>query len=161
MRKITRPWSWERQARSTFDAFVRESRRIVFLTLKAFVQVIKDLLGDIKVTPANINALALAMSEMDKTAEVIRTQKKDKPNEIVGGIVYDKHFNKIVKSSSWQPLCAWGLSPCTSIPITGLMKKKGLCGAEIPLPAIYQYHKHRKCREAYDLEAELQTSWRN
>ena len=61
-----------------------------FPNFESFVQVIKDLLGDIKVTPANINALALAMSEMDKTAEVIRTKKKDKPNEIAGGIVYDK-----------------------------------------------------------------------
>lgn len=55
-----------------------------------FYSFIKLSLSDFKLTPANINALALAMSEMDKTAKVITTKRKDKIAEVANGIVYDK-----------------------------------------------------------------------
>ncbi len=60
---------------------------------------LKELLSDCKLTAANINAIALAMSQMDKTAEVITTKKKDKFAEIADGTVYDKNTkdSEIVK----------------------------------------------------------------
>lgn len=51
---------------------------------------IKENLADFKLTPANINAIALAMSKMDKTAKVITSKRKDKACEVADGIVYDK-----------------------------------------------------------------------
>lgn len=55
-----------------------------------FSDFIKENLADFKLTPSNINAIALAMSEMDKTAKVITTKRKDKVCEVADGIVYDK-----------------------------------------------------------------------
>jgi type I restriction enzyme M protein len=55
-----------------------------------FSKLIKDALKDIKLTSSNTNALALAMSKMDKTAEIIKTKKVDKVGEVANGIVYDK-----------------------------------------------------------------------
>lgn len=55
-----------------------------------FSAFIKESLSDLKLTPANINAIALAMSEMDKTAKVITTKRKDKVGEVANGVVYDK-----------------------------------------------------------------------
>ena len=69
---------------SILTALAKGSSDKTYPNFENFAQVIKDLLGEFKLTPANVNALALAMSEMDKTAEVIRTNKKDKPNEIAG-----------------------------------------------------------------------------
>lgn len=51
---------------------------------------IKENLADFKLTPANINSIAIAMSEMDKTAKIITTKRNDKVAEVAGGIVYDK-----------------------------------------------------------------------
>ena len=129
-----------------------------------FVQVIKDLLGDIKVTPANINALALAMSEMDKTAEVIRTNKKDKPNEIAGGIVYDKTTkdSEIVKlTEDVEEYFAREVYPHVPDAHYWFDEEKGY-GAEIPFTRyFYQYQAPESAEkllaEFYDLEAELQT----
>ncbi|SPN73064.1 putative type I restriction-modification system, DNA-methyltransferase subunit M (HsdM) (fragment) [Brochothrix thermosphacta] len=55
-----------------------------------FSAFIKENLTEFKLTPANINAIALAMSEMDKTAKVIKTKRKDKVAEVADGVVYDK-----------------------------------------------------------------------
>ncbi|MDH6604111.1 type I restriction enzyme M protein [Bacilli bacterium PM5-9] len=55
-----------------------------------FSAFIKENLAEFKLTSANINAIALAMSEMDKTAKVITTKRKDKVAEVANGIVYDK-----------------------------------------------------------------------
>lgn len=131
---------------------------------ESFVQVIKDLLGDIKVTPANINALALAMSEMDKTAEVIRTKKKDKPNEIAGGIVYDKTTkdSEIVKlTEDVENYFAREVYPHVPDAHYWFDEEKGY-GAEIPFTRyFYQYQAPESAEkllaEFYDLEAELQT----
>ena len=104
---------------------------------ESFVQVIKDLLGDIKVTPTNIKALAQAMSEMDKTAEIIRTKKnvEDYFAREVYPHVPDAHY--------WFD------------------EEKGY-GAEIPFTRyFYQYQAPESAEkllaEFYDLEAELQT----
>ena len=43
---------------------------------ETFTAVLKDLLSEVKLTPANLNAIALAMSEMDKTAEVSQLRRK-------------------------------------------------------------------------------------
>ena len=131
---------------------------------EVFVQVIKDLLGDIKVTPANINALALAMSEMDKTAEVIRTKKKDKPNEIADGIVYDKTTkdSEIVKlTEDVEDYFAREVYPHVPDAHYWFDEEKGY-GAEIPFTRyFYQYQAPESAEkllaEFYDLEAELQT----
>ena len=131
---------------------------------ESFVQVIKDLLGDIKVTPANINALALAMSEMDKTAEVIHTKKKDKPNEIAGGIVYDKTTkdSEIVKlTEDVEDYFAREVYPHVPDAHHWFDEEKGY-GAEIPFTRyFYQYQApesaEKLLEEFYDLEAELQT----
>lgn len=55
-----------------------------------FSAYIKENLSGIKLTPSNVNAIALAMSEMDKTAKIITTKRKDKVAEVANGIVYDK-----------------------------------------------------------------------
>lgn len=131
---------------------------------ESFVQVIKDLLGDIKVTPTNIKALAQAMSEMDKTAEVIRTKKKDKPNEIAGGIVYDKTTkdSEIVKlTEDVEDYFAREVYPHVPDAHYWFDEKKGY-GAEIPFTRyFYQYQAPESAEkllaEFYDLEAELQT----
>ena len=131
---------------------------------ETFVQVIKDLLGDIKVTPTNIKALAQAMSEMDKTAEIIRTKKKDKPNEIAGGIVYDKTTkdSEIVKlTEDVEDYFAREVYPHVPDAHYWFDEKKGY-GAEIPFTRyFYQYQAPESAdkllSEFYDLEAELQT----
>jgi N-6 DNA methylase len=131
---------------------------------ESFVQVIKDLLGDIKVTPTNIKALAQAMSEMDKTAEIIRTKKKDKPNEIAGGIVYDKMTkdSEIVKlTEDVEDYFAREVYPHVPDAHYWFDEKKGY-GAEIPFTRyFYQYQAPESAEkllaEFYDLEAELQT----
>lgn len=131
---------------------------------ESFVQVIKDLLGDIKVTPTNIKALAQAMSEMDKTAEVIRTKKKDKPNEIAGGIVYDKTTkdSEIVKlTEDVEDYFAREVYPHVPDAHYWFDEEKGY-GAEIPFTRyFYQYQAPESAEkllaEFYDLEAELQT----
>jgi len=131
---------------------------------ESFVQVIKDLLGDIKVTPANINALALAMSEMDKTAEVIRTKKKDKPNEIADGIVYDKTTkdSEIVKlTENVEVYFAREVYPHVPDAHYWFDEKKGY-GAEIPFTRYFYHYQapesaDKLLAEFYDLEAELQT----
>ena len=135
-----------------------------FPNFESFVQVIKDLLGDIKVTPANINALALTMSEMDKTAEVIRTKKKDKPNEIAGGIVYDKTTkdSEIVKlTEDVDDYFAREVYPHVPDTHYWFDEEKGY-GAEIPFTRyFYKYQEpesaEKLLEEFYDLEAELQT----
>ncbi|MFR9119795.1 MAG: hypothetical protein ACLVJN_02925 [Streptococcus parasanguinis] len=50
-----------------------------------------------------------------KTAEVIRTKKKDKPNEIAGGIVYDKTTTiaTVKLTEDVEDYFARGPSPCT------------------------------------------------
>jgi len=55
-----------------------------------FLKLITGLPYGVKLTKANYNAMALAMSKMDKTAKVITTKKTDKTGEIANGIVYDK-----------------------------------------------------------------------
>lgn len=55
-----------------------------------FTAFIKGTLKECGLTPANINAVAIAMSKMDKTAKVIHTKRKDKVAEIADGIIYDK-----------------------------------------------------------------------
>lgn len=57
---------------------------------EAFSKLLENLPYEVKLTKANINAMALAMSKMDKTAKVITTKKADKTGEIANGIVYDK-----------------------------------------------------------------------
>lgn len=66
-----------------------------------FSKRIENLPYGVKLTKANFNAMALAMSKMDKTAKVITTTKKDKVGEIANGIVYDKTTkdSEIVKLS--------------------------------------------------------------
>ena len=66
-----------------------------------FSAFIKENLVDFKLTPANINAIALVMSEVDKTAKVIKTKRKDKVAEVANGIVYDKTTkdSEIIKRS--------------------------------------------------------------
>ena len=130
---------------------------------EVFVQVIKDLLGDIKVTPANINALALAMSEMDKTAEVIRTNKKDKPNEIADGIVYDKTTkdSEIVKlTEDVEDYFAREVYPHVPDAHYWFDEEKGY-GAEIPFTRYFYHYQapesaEKLLAEFYELEEELQ-----
>lgn len=131
---------------------------------ESFVQVIKDLLGDIKVTPTNIKALAQAMSEMDKTAEIIRTKKKDKPNEIAGGIVYDKTTkdSEIVKlTEDVEDYFAREVYPHVPDAHYWFDEEKGY-GAEIPFTRYFYHYQapesaEKLLAEFYDLEAELQT----
>ncbi|MCL2112679.1 MAG: type I restriction-modification system subunit M [Streptococcaceae bacterium] len=68
---------------------------------ESFSKLISELPYGIKLTKANFNAMALAMSKMDKTAKVITTKKTDKTAEIANGIVYDKTTkdSEIVKLS--------------------------------------------------------------
>lgn len=135
-----------------------------FPNFESFEQVIKDLLRDIKVTPANIKALALAMSEMDKTAEVIRTKKKDKPNEIAGGIVYDKTTkdSEIVKlTEDVEDYFAREVYPHVPDAHYWFDEEKGY-GAEIPFTRYFYHYQapesaEKLLAEFYDLEAELQT----
>lgn len=61
-----------------------------FDNFEEFVGYIKDALKEFGLTPANINAIAIAMSKVDKTADVIHTKRKDKVAEVASGIVYDK-----------------------------------------------------------------------
>lgn len=68
---------------------------------EAFSKCLENLPYGIKLSKANINAMALAMSKMDKTAKVITTKKADKTAEVANGIVYDKTTkdSEIVKLS--------------------------------------------------------------
>lgn len=68
---------------------------------EAFSKLLENLPYGIKLSKANINAMALAMSKMDKTAKVITTKKADKTAEVANGIVYDKTTkdSEIVKLS--------------------------------------------------------------
>lgn len=146
------------------DALRKGISKETYPNFEIFVQVIKDLLGDIKVTPANINALALAMSEMDKTAEVIRTNKKDKPNEIADGIVYDKTTkdSEIVKlTEDVEAYFAREVYPHVPDAHYWFDEEKGY-GAEIPFTRYFYQYKapesaEKLLAEFYDLEAELQT----
>lgn len=61
-----------------------------FDDFEEFTDHIKEILKDMSLTPANINAIAIAMSKLDKTAKVIRTKRKNKVAEIANGIIYDK-----------------------------------------------------------------------
>lgn len=61
-----------------------------FDDFEEFTVFIKGILKDFGLTPANINAVAIAMSKMDKTAKIIRTKRKDKVAEVNNGIIYDK-----------------------------------------------------------------------
>ena len=104
------------------------------------------------------------MSEMDKTAEVIHTKKKDKPNEIAGGIVYDKTTkdSEIVKlTEDVEDYFAREVYPHVPDAHYWFDEKKGY-GAEIPFTRyFYQYQAPESAEkllaEFYDLEAELQT----
>ena len=68
---------------------------------EVFSKCLENLPYGIKLSKANINAMALAMSKMDKTAKVITTKKADKTAEVANGIVYDKTTkdSEIVKLS--------------------------------------------------------------
>jgi putative uncharacterized protein (fragment) len=104
------------------------------------------------------------MSEMDKTAEVIRTKKKDKPNEIAGGIVYDKTTkdSEIVKlTEDVDDYFTREVYPHVPDAHYWFDEEKGY-GAEIPFTRyFYQYQAPESAdkllEEFYDLEAELQT----
>lgn len=70
-----------------------------FPNFESFVQVIKDLLGDIKVTPANINALALAMSEMTRRQKSSEPIRKTSPMRLLTGLSMIRQ-QRTVKSSN-------------------------------------------------------------
>ena len=113
----------------------------IYPNFEAFSQKLKELLSDIKLTPSNLNVLALAMSQRDKTAEVITTKKKDKFGDIADGIVYDK----TTKDSE----------------IVKLSEDESKLGAEIPFTRyFYKYQAPEKAenllKEFYDLEEQLQ-----
>ncbi|MFQ9596874.1 MAG: hypothetical protein ACLRZG_00435 [Streptococcus sp.] len=104
---------------------------------------------------------------MDKTAEAIRAKKKDKPNEIAGGIVYDKttkdsEIVKLTENVEDTTLRVRSIPMPNLTPITGLMRRRAM-ERRFLLPDISINIKHQKVqREAlsessHDLEAELQT----
>lgn len=129
---------------------------------ETFTAVLKDLLSEVKLTPANLNALALAMSEMDKTAEVITTKKKDKLGEIADGIVYDKTTkdSEIVKLSE-EVETYFEREVYPHVPDAHYWWEENKLGAEIPFTRyFYQYQAPEKAekllKQFYDLEDQLQ-----
>ncbi|HEM6215561.1 TPA: N-6 DNA methylase [Streptococcus suis] len=129
---------------------------------ETFTAVLKDLLSEVKLTPANLNALALAMSEMDKTAEVIKTKKKDKLGEIADGIVYDKTTkdSEIVKLSE-EVETYFEREVYPHVPDAHFWWEENKLGAEIPFTRyFYQYQAPEKAedllKQFYDLEDQLQ-----
>lgn len=129
---------------------------------ETFTAVLKDLLSEVKLTPANLNALALAMSEMDKTAEVITTKKKDKLGEIADGIVYDKTSkdSEIVKLSE-EVETYFEREVYPHVPDAHYWWEENKLGAEIPFTRyFYQYQAPEKAedllKQFYDLEDQLQ-----
>lgn len=129
---------------------------------ETFTAVLKDLLSEVKLTPANLNALALAMSEMDKTAEVITTKKKDKLGEIADGIVYDKTTkdSEIVKLSE-EVETYFEREVYPHVPDAYYWWEENKLGAEIPFTRyFYQYQAPEKAeallKQFYDLEDQLQ-----
>ncbi|HEL1565383.1 TPA: N-6 DNA methylase [Streptococcus suis] len=129
---------------------------------ETFTAVLKDLLSEVKLTPANLNALALAMSEMDKTAEVITTKKKDKLGEIADGIVYDKTTkdSEIVKLSE-EVETYFEREVYPHVPDAHYWWEETKLGAEIPFTRyFYQYQTPEKAedllKQFYDLEDQLQ-----
>ena len=129
---------------------------------ETFTAVLKDLLSEVKLTPANLNALALAMSEMDKTAEVITTKKKDKLGEIADGIVYDKTTkdSEIVKLSE-EVEAYFEREVYPHVPDAHYWWEENKLGAEIPFTRyFYQYQAPEKAeallKQFYDLEDQLQ-----
>lgn len=129
---------------------------------ETFTAVLKDLLSEVKLTPANLNALALAMSEMDKTAEVITTKKKDKLGEIADGIVYDKTTkdSEIVKLSE-EVETYFEREVYPHVPDAHFWWEENKLGAEIPFTRyFYQYQAPEKAedllKQFYDLEDQLQ-----
>ena len=129
---------------------------------ETFTAVLKDLLSEVKLTPANLNALALAMSEMDKTAEVITTKKKDKLGEIADGIVYDKTTkdSEIVKLSE-DVEAYFEREVYPHVPDAHYWWEENKLGAEIPFTRyFYQYQAPEKAedllKQFYDLEDQLQ-----
>ncbi|MFH0373800.1 N-6 DNA methylase [Streptococcus sp. A22] len=129
---------------------------------ETFTAVLKDLLSEVKLTPANLNALALAMSEMDKTAEVITTKKKDKLGEIADGIVYDKTTkdSEIVKLSE-EVETYFEREVYPHVPDAHYWWEENKLGAEIPFTRyFYQYQVPEKAedllKQFYDLEDQLQ-----
>lgn len=129
---------------------------------ETFTAILKDLLSEVKLTPANLNALALAMSEMDKTAEVIKTKKKDKLGEIADGIVYDKTTkdSEIVKLSE-EVETYFEREVYPHVPDAHFWWEENKLGAEIPFTRyFYQYQAPEKAedllKQFYDLEDQLQ-----
>lgn len=129
---------------------------------ETFTAVLKDLLSEVKLTPANLNAIALAMSEMDKTAEVITTKKKDKLGEIADGIVYDKTTkdSEIVKLSE-EVESYFEREVYPYVPDAHYWWEENKLGAEIPFTRyFYQYQAPEKAedllKQFYDLEDQLQ-----
>lgn len=129
---------------------------------ETFTAVLKDLLSEVKLTPANLNAIALAMSEMDKTAEVITTKKKGKLGEIADGIVYDKTTkdSEIVKLSE-EVETYFEREVYPHVPDAHYWWEENKLGAEIPFTRyFYQYQAPEKAedllKQFYDLEDQLQ-----
>ncbi|CYU47057.1 type I restriction-modification system subunit M [Streptococcus suis] len=129
---------------------------------ETFTAILKALLSEVKLTPANLNALALAMSEMDKTAEVITTKKKDKLGEIADGIVYDKTTkdSEIVKLSE-EVENYFEREVYPHVPDAHYWWEENKLGAEIPFTRyFYQYQAPEKAedllKQFYDLEDQLQ-----
>ena len=129
---------------------------------ETFTAVLKDLLSEVKLTPANLNAIALAMSEMDKTAEVITTKKKEKLGEIADGIVYDKTTkdSEIVKLSE-EVETYFEREVYPHVPDAHYWWEENKLGAEIPFTRyFYQYQAPEKTedllKQFYDLEDQLQ-----
>ncbi|HFU4238970.1 TPA: N-6 DNA methylase [Streptococcus suis] len=129
---------------------------------ETFTAKLKELLSEVKLTPANLNALALAMSEMDKTAEVITTKKKDKLGEIADGIVYDKTTkdSEIVKLSE-EVEAYFDREVYPHVPDAHYWWEENKLGAEIPFTRyFYQYQAPEKAedllKQFYDLEDQLQ-----
>ncbi|HEM6220157.1 TPA: N-6 DNA methylase [Streptococcus suis] len=129
---------------------------------ETFTAILKALLSEVKLTPANLNALALAMSEMDKTAEVITTKKKDKLGEIADGIVYDKTTkdSEIVKLSE-EVEAYFEREVYSHVPDAHYWWEENKLGAEIPFTRyFYQYQAPEKAedllKQFYDLEDQLQ-----
>lgn len=127
-----------------------------------FSQKLKDLLADIKLTSANLNALALAMSQMDKTAEVITTKKKDKFGEVADGIIYDKTTkdSEIVKLSEDESTY-FEREVYPHVPDAHYWWDDTKLGAEIPFTRyFYKYQAPEKAenllKDFYDLEEQLQ-----
>ncbi|HEM4069688.1 class I SAM-dependent DNA methyltransferase [Streptococcus suis] len=129
---------------------------------ETFTAILKALLSEVKLTPANLNALALAMSEMDKTAEVITTKKKNKLGEIADGIVYDKTTkdSEIVKLSE-EVENYFEREVYPHVPDAHYWWEENKLGAEIPFTRyFYQYQAPEKAedllKQFYDLEDQLQ-----